>query len=335
MLAKVVVLAIITLSIFGCSQEDNSSKQRVVTISDAESVVDIVIKSAKTSISFSNIDSSTNRSREFVDFNQKEVSCKDGGSITQSGGYEVKDQKVDYFKLVMDIDECIEDGLTNSGKIIFENRYSENSIKLSFLDNFSVTDSSKKISTIDDKSFIEIKYIDRDSMDIRVDMISRGDNLVVGSRDLVHRVDISNDYISFYPKSGVDGVGILALSVDKDYDASKTPMEVSIDGEFYRGGKFRYISLGSKIELEATGKNLMVFRVDSNRDGEFDNSETIEVAIVDGKAVAKKKQIDESTPDNQNSSNYDDGYNQALDNAMYANAYMFANNMMTMNMSIW
>ncbi len=331
MLFRVLVLSIITLSIFGCSSDSDSSNLKKLTISDAESIVNVVMNSARTSINISNIKGiSSSRSREFKELETKVVSCQEG-SVSRSGGYELnKDKTINYYKLVMDMDNCVEDGLKKSGKITIESIVSENSIKISFTDSFSIFDessNSSSLSKIDDNSFIEIKNID-EFIETTVGMVFiNSSGLKTGSRELVYRVGIDSNGIKFFPISGVDGIEYLDLIVDESYDASRSPMVMSYRGELLKGGLFKYIdSLGSKIELEAIDKNLLLFRVDSNRDGEFDNSETIEVAIVNGKAVAKKRPIDkESTPEQNSKKSSYDWYDKAAEDYLDGGMVTFLN----------
>ncbi len=315
------VICTLSLSIFlyAC---DGSSENDVVAalfITDAEKIVGNIVTNARASKDFFKSEANIVNAANVVN----ERSCKDGGVIVWDVGDKVEAPLIS--DLSVEAIDCKEGDIISNGKMIFNFSEAEKFIKISFPDGFFIMTQEGERSEIESGGFFKAQN-EGGYLVTTTHLIVNDGNNRIGSDNLVYKIK-EGDYggVEYFPFSGMESVGDLNLKIDTNYDASVTPMVIGGDENLQVGGLFRYVdSAGKKIEAEATAINKVTVRIDKNGNGEFEEGESTVVSI-----------MDDGSQTGTGTGLTDDEYNDALTNASYTSAIMFANNMHAMNMSLW
>ncbi|HEB92659.1 MAG TPA: hypothetical protein ENI94_04170 [Gammaproteobacteria bacterium] len=318
------VICILSLSAFlyACDGSSGNDGVAALFITDAEKIVGNIVTNARASKEFfKDVESAANIVSAANVVN--EASCKDGGVIVWDVGGKVEAPLI--LDLSVEAIDCKEDGVISNGRMIFNFSEAEEFIKISFPDGFFIMTQEGKRSEIESGGFFKTQN-EGGYLVTTTHLIVNDGNDRIGSENLVYKIK-EGDYggVEYFPFSGMESVGDLNLKIDTNYDASVTPMVIGGDEDLQIGGLFRYVdSAGKKIEAEATAINKVTVRIDKNGNGEFEEGESTVVSI-----------MDDGLQTGTGAGLTDDEYNDALTNASYTSAIMFANNMHAMNMSLW
>jgi len=211
------------------------------------------------------------------------IQCEDGGSMEVTYSENNTTSSVD---LNTKYDNCIEDTLSTNGQIKMTLRgqsYPEN-ITFAYLSNFTFEDMEDNTGLVIKKDSNFAMQINSNGQDI-----ATTENMDVNFKQgvneeqyksvaLITYVKMTQKGEEFYFKSGKRYINNELYSVDDKYDASKTPMTVSEEGDLLKGGKMKfYNSSNHHITLESIAKNQLKVSVDIDNDGEEDESEILKV----------------------------------------------------------
>ncbi len=310
----------LSMFLYACSGNTDNGGITALPITDAEKIAGNIVTNARASKEF--VKSVVNEANIVNKTNAvNEASCKDGGIIVWDVGDKTKTSLV--VNLSVEAIDCKEGDVTSNGKMLFDFSKTEQFIKISFPDGFFMVTREGKTSEIESGGFLKVQN-EGTYLVTTTHLIVNDGNGRVGSENLVYKMkEGDHGRVEYFPASGMESVGDLNLKIDERYDASVTPMVIGSDENLQIGGLFRYVdSAGKKIEAEATAVNKVTVRIDENGNGEFDQGESTVVSIVD-----------DGLPSDTGLT--DDEYDDALTNASYTSAIMFASNMHAMNMSLW
>lgn len=318
------VICTMSLSVFLYACDGNSGNDGAATlfITDSEKIVGNIITNARASKEFfKGVKSEENIVNAANVVN--ELSCKDGGIIV----WDVDDKSEAPLILDLSVEaiDCKEGNIISNGKMIFNFSKTDEFIKISFPDGFFMETQEGKMSEIESGGFLKVQNEGAYLVTTTHLIVNDGSDRV-GSENLVYKMkEGDHGRVEYFPVSGMESVGDLNLKIDANHDASITPMVIGSDENLQIGGLFRYVdSAGKKIEAEATAINKVTVRIDKNGNDEFEEGESAVVSIMaDGLQTGTGTGLT------------DDEYDDALTNASYTSAIMFAGNMHAMNMSLW
>lgn len=209
--------------------------------------------------------------------------CDDGGNVETTYSENNTTSSVNIATMY---DNCIEDTLRTNGQVIMTLKgqsYPEN-ITLSYLSDFTFEDTEDDTELLIKKdSNFEMSMnsngqdiVTTESMDVNMKLDS--EEKQYKSVALVTHVKMTQKGEAFYFESGKKYINNELYTVDDTYDASKTPMTISDDGDLLKDGKMKFYNEGNyHITLEAVAKNQVKVSVDTDNDGEDDESEIVKI----------------------------------------------------------
>lgn len=296
---KIASIALLALLLQGCfssnkSTSDNNSskisnnlKSLGLAFAGKDDMLTTVGGGISSSTSFTNSPSSSSLKMKYYQKDNISI-CENGGTMNIVSDFDNQNIHTDLpidFNTTIIMDNCIKDG-TNTNATILMNIKDKgdylSKITMIFTENSSFEDiDSGEIVTIKKNSKVSIDElsedteIDTENMDIQS---STGESYK--SINLVtNETYLDNGDESSYDISGDIIYNGEKYSVDRDYDASKTPTIYRYDEDdisHVLSGQAKYYNQqGEHITFTIISENSMKISIDSDNDGKIDKEETI------------------------------------------------------------
>ncbi len=290
-------------------KKTNDSSSRSLSLDKAKSIAKKLVKKDKSGVGseLEELSQSTNQNQKSsralssVDSQEDEI-CTQGGTMKMDMGDELADyinqvntnhtapSKPITYSVKMVAQNCDDGKGVIDGSITMKitmdpNNSSESTNITTFDSDFTMRDDESE-ATIKKGSTIQERQIGdtyQTTMNLEVTGQEKGiaHSLIAKNYTEVSKEHGDGSYES-YPVSGkisIDGSPL--LTVDPDYDASKTPIVYTADGDLKAGGVEKYLDeAGHSVEVRISDTKELTIWVDENGNGKQDSGEieTIEIA---------------------------------------------------------
>ncbi len=281
------VVAMAALVLVGCNSGSKSDVSKAATLADAKKLAQNIGTGAEIGQSVSSLGRKNTSDLGSKSRSVSTQACQNGGNmaIDYDENQFVVGQIPTSMKMKMTMNQCVEDGETVNGTMVFDMKNLSDSmdsmdIEVSFPTDFTIT-AEGKTATI--KKGGSMKMQSQEPYEVMtINMTMTDGSETYGGKNLVYKMKESANSYEIFPVSGAENFGTgVWFTVDPNYDASHTPMVTDMSGDLQVGGLFKYLDgANHKVEVEATATNEVTVRVDENGNGSFEASE-VEVITAD------------------------------------------------------